>query len=303
MKKKLLSITLIGALLLSLTACGKNEQNIAQNENSNQKTDSKTLEEQVKDNNEITFENLTVVDNEFCKIELTGIDPDAILGYEIKASLENKSTDKVYMFSIENASVNGVQTDPYFAAEVAAGKKANDEITINRSELEDNGISELTDIELTFRVYDSNDWMADPVAHETVHVYPYGQEKATTFTREPKDTDNIIIDNESITITVIGNELDEYGDFAIYLFIQNKSDSDLMVSEENASLNGYMADPFWANSVQSGKCSFSTISWFASDLEANNITEVTNAEFNLKVYKDGDYLDEDIVNQTITLQF
>ena len=31
---------------------------------------------------------------------------------------------------------------------------------------------EFTDIAMTFRVYDSNDWSADAVAQETVHVYP-----------------------------------------------------------------------------------------------------------------------------------
>lgn len=49
-------------------------------------------------------------------------------GYTLKAQLENKSTEKTYMFSVESASINGVQCDPMFASEVAAGKKANEEI-------------------------------------------------------------------------------------------------------------------------------------------------------------------------------
>ncbi len=52
-----------------------------------------------------------------------------------------------------------------------------------------------TDIELTFKVYDSNDWSADPVGKETIHVYPYGEENAVAFVREAQATDNVIIDN------------------------------------------------------------------------------------------------------------
>ena len=61
---------------------------------------------------------------------------------ELKAQLENKSTEKTYMFSVESASINGVQCDPMFASEVAAGKKANEEINFSTDTLEENGIVE-----------------------------------------------------------------------------------------------------------------------------------------------------------------
>lgn len=63
-------------------------------------------------------------------------------GYTLKAQLENKSTEKTYMFSVESASINGVQCDPMFASEVAAGKKANEEINFSTDTLEENGIVE-----------------------------------------------------------------------------------------------------------------------------------------------------------------
>lgn len=58
-------------------------------------------------------------------------------GYTLKAQLENKSTEKTYMFSVESASINGVQCDPMFASEVAAGKKANEEINFSTDTLEE----------------------------------------------------------------------------------------------------------------------------------------------------------------------
>lgn len=51
-------------------------------------------------------------------------------GYTLKAQLENKSTEKTYMFSVESASINGVQCDPMFASEVAAGKRLTKKSTL-----------------------------------------------------------------------------------------------------------------------------------------------------------------------------
>ena len=89
-----------------------------------------------------------------------------------------------------------MQCDPLFASKVAAGKKSNDEISFTIK----NDIGDFTDIEISFRIYDGNDWTADDVAKETVHAYPYGKDKATTFARTPLDTDNIITDNEYVSI-------------------------------------------------------------------------------------------------------
>ena len=307
MRKRILSIILAGTMILSVTACGGKSENIDKSGSSEQSTAEESQNEESEkeeDTGEITFEELTVVDNEYCKIVLTGIEPDNIWGYTIKAMMENKTADKTYMYSVESASVNGVQVEPFFATEISAGKKSNEEITISDDSLEANGIEKFTDIELSFHVYNSEDWGEEAAANETVHIYPYGEENAASFVREPQGTDNVIVDNEFVSIIVIGSETDEYGDFLIKLFIQNKSEYDLMASEDNASLNGYMADPFWASSVKAGKCKFSELSWFASDLEANDITEVTDAEFNIRVYKyDYDYTECYIVDQVISLQF
>ena len=97
-----------------------------------------------------------------------------------------------------------------FASEVAAGKKANEEINFSTDTLEENGIVEYTDIELTFKVYDSNDWSADPVGKETIHVYPYGEENAVAFVREAQATDNVIIDNYSNNNNIIPQQGDYF---------------------------------------------------------------------------------------------
>ena len=198
--KKLLALILAALMLLSLVACNgetppdNNDNGSSQNQNNNTSGDNQTNNSENK--NEITFSGLVVVDNSECTIKVTEIDPDPLFGYALKVQLENKSSEKTYMFSVDSAAINSVQFDPFFATEVTAGKKSNKEITFSKSLLEESGIKNCTDIEVTFRVYDSNDWLADDVAYETVHIYPFGEDKAEQYVRTSQSTDNIIVDNE-----------------------------------------------------------------------------------------------------------
>lgn len=307
--KKLVSLLLALTLMMSLVACGgetssNNGDKPSTSSQSGENNDNNSAEDNksnTEEENKITFEEIVVVDNDECVIKITEIDPDNMWGFSLKAQLENKSADKTYMFSVESAAINGVQCDPFFASEVAAGKKANEEISFSDSSLEENGVGEFSDIELTFRVYDSNDWTADEVAKETVHVYPYGEDKAVAFVRETQASDNVIIDNEYVTITVIGYENDDIWGYTVNLFLQNKTDSTVMFSVDEASVNGYMADPFYANSVSAGKCAFSSMSWSDTTLEENGITEVEEIEMLFRAYDADNWTGDDFANQTITL--
>ncbi len=295
------------ALLFSLTACGlgsgesnKNTSNIKESQKESALNVQSTNGENKK--NDISFEEIVVVDNEECTIKITGIDPDNMWGYTIKANFENKSADKTYMYSVESASINGVQSDPFFATEVAAGKKSNNEISFSDGDLEDNNVGDYTDIELTFQVHDSDDWKADDVATETVHVYPYGEDKASNFVRESKETDNVILDNEYVTVIVTGYEEDSLWGYAVNLFFLNKTDKNIMFSVDEASINGYMADPFYAKEVKAGKCAFDSMSWFDETLEDNSISSVDEIEFNLIVHDSDDWRADDLANETIILK-
>ncbi len=294
--KKLLALILAILMVLSVVACDletpSDDSNKIPSENQTNNSES---------NNEITFSGIVAVDNAECIIKVTEIDPDNMWGYTLKVHLENKSSEKTYMFSVENAAINGVQCDPFFATEVAAGKKSNDEISFAESELEESGIKDYTDIELTFRVYDSDDWTADEVAVETVHVYPYGEDKAVKYVREPQANDNVLVDNEYVTVIVTGYKYDEIWGYTVKLFLLNKTDKNVMFTVEDASVNGYMADPFFARSVSAGKCSFSSMSWSDTELEESGITEVEEIEFNLQAYDYDSWEEEYFVDKTVTL--
>ena len=81
------------------------------------------------------------------------VDEDSFWGTAVLLYCENTSGRNVTI-SVSNMSVNGFMIDPFFSSTVYDGKKSFDEITLMSSELEDNGITSIEEIELSFTIYD-----------------------------------------------------------------------------------------------------------------------------------------------------
>lgn len=247
---------------------------------------------------ESDFEQITVVDNDKCSIIITDAYSSTLWGYIVTASFENKSSDSTYMFSVDDAYVDGVQADPFWATEVTPGKTANSQIIFD-TVWPGYDIDDYTDIEIFFHVYDTNDWDAPDVAYETVHVYPNGEENATEYVRESLDTDIVLVDNEYVTATITESGTDLYygSDYGFTLFLENHSDAEVMFSIDGASINQIMSDPYWATDVAAGKSAFSSVCWY--DIEADGISsDISEIEFTFTAHNDDtwdDYADELIV--------
>ena len=328
--KRVLSVFLVVAMVMSLAACGSGKVRITTQESSknaeasaaesvsSESEDAKVSQESELESDaenvsestpsvEDAFEEVLAVDNDQCTIKITGIDSDDIWGYTLKTYMENKSSDKTYMFSVESASINGVKAEPGFATEIAAGKKSNEEIHFskdlsNGKSLEAQSVGDFTDIRLSFIVYDSEDWAADPVAKETVHVYPLGKDKAVEFVRASKDTDTVIVDNDDISVVVTNYDEGGFWGYTANLYLVNKTDKEFTYSVEEVSVNGFMVDPFWADSVCAGESAFSSISWSDSAFEENNITKVEEIEMKLRVYDAEDWSADAVYEEVVILK-
>lgn len=60
--------------------------------------------------------------------------------------------------SCDDMSINGFMVTPFFSSTVYDGKKALATITIFASDLEENNITSIDEIELTFHVYDADSY-------------------------------------------------------------------------------------------------------------------------------------------------
>jgi len=85
------------------------------------------------------------------------VEEDSFWGTAVLLYIEN-ATDKNLTFSCEDMSINGFMVDPVFYAEVYAGKKAVEEITIFSTDLEENNISAIEELEVKFRVYNTESY-------------------------------------------------------------------------------------------------------------------------------------------------
>jgi len=86
------------------------------------------------------------------KIMAQYVDEDSIWGKAILLYVENNSDQNVTV-AVDDLSINGFMFSPMYVDTIYAGKKSFDDITIFSSELEENGVTEVKDVELKFRIY------------------------------------------------------------------------------------------------------------------------------------------------------
>lgn len=81
------------------------------------------------------------------------VSDDSFWGKAVVLYIENNSGRNISV-TCEDMSINGFMMTPLFSCTVYDGKKAIDEITLLSSELEENGIKEVEEVELKFHFYD-----------------------------------------------------------------------------------------------------------------------------------------------------
>lgn len=75
----------------------------------------------------------------------------------INLYIENNSSKDITV-QVRDFSINGYMIDPALSSNIAAGKKINDEIGIDKDDLDKNRIDEIKDVELKFFVLIGDDW-------------------------------------------------------------------------------------------------------------------------------------------------
>lgn len=323
--KKVTAIILILLLAFSLVACSalldstdsetmdrsqdsendeqeyETEDEDDQDAEDDEDTDTEEYSLSVAEEAEYTMEEITIIDDENCTLIITGIDPEGFWGLEFSVYLENK-TDKTLMFSWDDVSVNGYMVDPYWADEVAAGKKLNSTIDFYTEDFEQCNIITADEVSFVLTVYDSDDWSADNIVEETYTIYPTGlnADSIVVPERTVVDGEQVAVDNDSFTFIIQSVEMDDFWGYTLNCYIENKTAMSLMFSWDDVSVNDYMIDPYWANEVSAGKREFTQISFYTEDFEENGIEDVDVIEYCLSVYDSDNWSADDIYNEVLT---
>lgn len=303
--KKSLALLLAILTVLSFAACNNdstpNNGSTSSQDSSETAGESGSTQKTTDDENQYTLADATIVDNEYCAFTITSVDPDNTWGFTVKALCENKS-EMDLMFSWGDVSVNGYMIDPFWASEVAAGKKSNVEISFTNSNLQQCGISTVEEITFILSIYNSDDWMADKIVSSEYTAYPTGLTSDTISYQERASavSDQIIVDNGYCTFIITSVEPDNIWGYTLNCYLVNKTDKSIMFSWNDVSVNGFMIDPYWAKEVAAGKRAYADVSFSTSGFTDNGIETVEDIEFKLRVYDSGNWTAEDMYNEIIT---
>lgn len=241
-----------------------------------------------------------VTDHPECTVTIRKVDPEGTFGYTLALLLENK-TEMELMFSLSGVSVNGYMCDPYFAATVSAGMKANEKVSFPEKNLAANGITDVTDITFTLSVYDATDVLAEYLVEEEFTFYPQGEAAYRTYTRQPRETDRVLFDREECAMIVTGFDPESIWGYGMDVFLENRTDKTLMFSASDVAVNGFMCDPYWAVEVAPGKKCNTQLTWSKADLEDNGITQVETFQLPIRVYDSDNWMDGEIFSGTFTV--
>lgn len=142
----------------------------------------------------------------------------------------------------------------------------------------------------------------DPITTATSPVQTTAPEMATQQeTAAPQFEEVVLVDNENCTVIIKNIDPDNLFGYTLNVFLENKTDKELMFSVDGVSVNGYMCDPFWASIVSAGKKANQQVSFSESDFENNGISEVTDITFTLNVYDNTNWTSDYLVEETFTV--
>ena len=124
------------------------------------------------------------------------------------------------------------------------------------------------------------------------------EKAAETYTLQ----DVTLIDSEFCTVKIVKAEADLIWGFQLKVFCENKTeDKNLMFSVDDVSVNGYMMDPFWADSAAPGKKTNSDMSFGTSSFKECGIETADEISFILRVHDADDWMAENYHNEPFTL--
>ena len=308
--KRILSMIMVLLLVLSLVGCGSNSDNdiqepidvagdVSSNIDENETTEPVAEELPAEDKTEeIAITETVLVDEAGVKITAKSIEVDDIFGTEIKLLIENDSGEDLTVQS-RDASVNGYMVETMMSVDVVNGKKANDSIVFMDSDLKAAGIETIADMEFSFHIFKTSDW-EDYLNTQRIQLKTTAAENYEyTF----DDSGKMAYEGNEMKIVVKGLAEDEslFGP-SIVVYIENNSSKDITVQARDVSINGFMVDAIFSCDVVAGKRAVDTITFWDTELEENEITEIADIELAFHIFDFSDW--ETIVDtDTITMTF
>ena len=183
-------------------------------------------------------------------------------------------------------------------AEVAAGKKANETLSLMSSELDRSGIDVLAELQFYLQIQNPETWetvATSELVTLTTSAAPYEQ--------PVDDSGDVLFDSNGIRIICKGLKQDIIWDGTVVFYMENNSGKEISIYAENVSVNGFMQDVGLWSDLRPGTKLIDGMSMIdLSDLEIESIDQIENIEFNLRVV-DANTWEDIVTTDVLTLNF
>jgi len=286
MKKSALALILCLCLVFS-AACSAGDSTKGDKKN---KETEKT--EEVKDETESTqdvgngealsFDKITVdeqiiVDQDGIVITVKSFENDESHGPTFILQIEN-TTDKDLIMNSDLTTVNGITVDTMLACDVMAGDIVEEDLYINKYDLDISGITTIKDVEISFSAYD----MATYTIIFRSDVVMFSTNVDASFIQSIDDNGIAVYDDKGIRVVMKEDVIEnENGDMYLVFFVENSTDVSVSVSTGNVVVNGSPMLPSFASNVPAGKVDYVYMAFGTDDLKANEIVSINEIELSL----------------------
>ena len=279
--KKILSLPLVLSLAVSFSACGSNTsaggsteigqptESIGTETSLTSETSEQSNEDAPSFNETATLVKTVMYDEGGVKITATGLTYKNN-SVDLELTIENNSTEDLSFISGSSGyscnSINGYMVSSgYLNCDVAAGKKANDSISFNYTELIVYGITEIADMEIGFDMVDDdyNDTYSGPIPLQTsaydTHDYNKDYYPETVTNSAIMNTykyslsyfsQDALYDVNGIKLLSSGVMINRDGDPALLLELENTTSDSLYVSTSDIAINGLViCSSTWSSDI------------------------------------------------------
>lgn len=300
MSRILLALLLVFVMVFA-TACGgdgeiKQPANV-NGDSSGETNGTGTNNDSGSSDEEVTIAETVLYEADGIKVTAKSL-ADGLLGTEVKLLIENDSSKNILITS-SSVSANGyMMPTAALYAEVAAGKKANESLTLMSSELDQCGIETLSEMQFYLQIQDPETWETI----KTTDLITLAT-SATGYTQPVDDSGDVLYNENGYKVVCKGLKQDIIWDGTVVFYMENNSNKAVSIYAENVSVNGFMQEVgLWSDLRPSTKMIDGMSMIDLSDLEITNIDEIKTIEFNLRIV-DAETWEEIVTTDAMTLNF
>lgn len=256
-------------------------------------------------------DDVALYDRDDVKLYLTDFIQEEDGYYRVDFYWENNTTHALY-FEFYNESLNGYMCSSFGLDDVSIshGIGAYDYFMFDASDLMDNGITTITEIEFDVRLYyDAGIWRWTDYVADTFCVYPLGVDSVQKQNRKPQDTDIVVFETDDYKMVITGYSkksqrvLDSvYMDYIFYVYFENRTDHDVRFVANEVKMNGEeYKENYNYHSVGAGKNMYTGLSWELKDKEIDNFPNLDTLELTVQIKNMDDEKQSVVFEETITV--